>query len=226
MLTAQKKRWFDAVFSVYNRNLIKRRFHTLKVENLENLKHREINVPLVIYGNHSSWWDGLIVYQLGKECAFDHYVMMEERQLKNLQLFRKLGAFSVVRENPREALKSINYAVDLLRENATRTLWIFPQGEIKPNDARPLGFFRGLAKIVEKLEICDVVPLALRYEFLNKFKPEIYAKIGEVRKYRSGEKIFSKQLTGKMEIELTELLDDLKNEIAAGKTGSYLNIIR
>lgn len=122
MLTAQKKHWFDVIFSVYNRNLIKRRFHSLSVENLNNLKHGDSNIPLVIYLNHSSWWDGLILYQIGKTVSLDQYVMMEEKQLKNLQLFRKLGAFSVVRENPREAVKSINYAVNLLNEKAGRVL--------------------------------------------------------------------------------------------------------
>lgn len=221
MLTAKKKVWFDKIFSVYNRNLIKRRFHALRVENLDFLKQRDKRIPLVFCANHSSWWDGLIAYQLWRTCEIDGFVMMEEKQLKDLQLFRKLGAFSVVRESPREAVKSINYATDLLKNRENRAVWIFPQGEIKPNDARPLGFFNGISRIVEKLGNCNFLPVAMRYEFLNEFKPEIYVKIGQMQRFHKNEKFDSKDLTGKFETQLTDLLDALKNDIAAGNTESY-----
>lgn len=226
MLTAQKKRWFDRVFSVYNRNLIKRRFHSLRVENLNNLKQKDKSVPLVIYLNHSSWWDGLILYQLGKITSLDQFVMMEEKQLKNLQLFRKLGAFSVVRESPRDAVKSINYAVELLKEKTDRVLWIFPQGEIKPNDLRPLDFFHGISRIIQKLENCRILPVAFRYEFLNEFKPEIFVKVGEVQEFQALKDFDSKETTKNLEIKLTKLLDDLRNDIAAQNTESYENIVK
>lgn len=226
MLTAQKKRWFDAIFSIYNRNLIKRRFASLKVENLINLKQRNNNIPLVIYANHSSWWDGLVAYQLGKECFLDDYVMMEEKQLANLRLFRKLGAFSVVRENPREAVKSINYAVELLKEKPSRALWIFPQGAIKPSDLRPLDFYHGISRIIGKLENCCVLPVALRYEFLNEFKPEIFAKIGDTQEFRANEGFVTKETTKNLEMKLVELIDELRNDIAAEKTESYENIVK
>jgi chlorobactene lauroyltransferase len=226
MLTAQKKYWFDRIFSVYNQNLIKRRFHSLKVENLNNLKQKDKRVPLVVYLNHSSWWDGLIFYHLGKIASLDQFVMMEEKQLKNLQLFRKLGAFSVVRENPREAVKSINYAVNLLKEKTDRTLWIFPQGEIKPNDSRPLYFFHGISRIIEKLGHCRVLPVALRYEFLSEFKPEVFVKVGEIQKFQMNKDFDSKEMTKNLELKLTKLLDNLRNDIAAQNTGSYENIVK
>lgn len=221
MLTAEKKAWFDKIFSVYSRNLIKRRFYALRVENLDSLKQRDKQISLVFCANHSSWWDGLIAYQLWRTCEIDGFVMMEEKQLKDLQLFRKLGAFSVVRENPREAVKSINYAVDLLKSRENRAVCIFPQGEIKPNDARPLKFFNGLSRIVEKLGNCNFLPIAMRYEFLNEFKPEIFIKIGQIQRFQESEKFASKELTVKFEIELTGLLDALKNDVAAGNIANY-----
>lgn len=225
MLTAEKRKWFDTVFFAYNRNLIKRRFHALRVGNFEVLKRRHAQIPLVIYANHSSWWDGLIAYHIWRKCRLDGFVMMEEKQLKNLQLFRKLGAFSVIRENPREAVKSINYAANLLQEKENRSVLIFPQGEIKPNDARPLKFFNGLARIVEKVGACEVIPLAMRYEFLNEFKPEIFVKIGEIRRFEGFQTKTSKDLTKDFENTLTNLLDGLKKEIAAENTAGYEKII-
>ena len=107
MLEANKNHWFEKLFTVYNRNLLKRRFHSFNVSGLDFLKNRDSRIPSIIYANHSSWWDGLIIFEICRKLNCDFYVMMEEKHLENLPLFRKLGAFSVIRENPREAVKSI-----------------------------------------------------------------------------------------------------------------------
>ena len=118
MLKANKSAWFEKIFAVYNRNLFKRRFHSLHVSGMEFLDKKDAEIPLIIYANHSGWWDGLVVFEICRQAKLDFYVMMEEKQLKNLFLFRKLGAFSVVRENARKAMESINYAVELLEQSA------------------------------------------------------------------------------------------------------------
>src|SRR5215210_7489129 len=101
MLEANKSLWFEKIFGVYNRNLFKRRFNSLQVSGLNLLKEKEDKTPLIIYANHSSWWDGLVAFQISFQCGLDSYIMMEEKHLKKLRLFRKLGAFSIVRENAR-----------------------------------------------------------------------------------------------------------------------------
>lgn len=224
MLEAKKSVWFERIFSIYNRNLLKRRFDSLRVSGLDFLKNKDAKIPLVIYANHSSWWDGLIFWEIIVNLDFEFYVMMEEKQLRQLFLFRRLGAFSVVREKPREAVKSINYAAALLRKDANRSVIIFPQGEILPNDVRPLHFFRGLASIVEKTVRCSVVPIALRYEFAKNFKPEILCKIGAPDVFEAGENFDSKNLNGILEARLTATLDSLKRDVVSGTTAGYENL--
>lgn len=209
MLEANKSEWFESFFAIYNRNLLKRRFHSLKVSGLEILSERNPDIPAVIYANHSSWWDGLVVFQISRVLKMDSFIMMEEKHLKKLFLFRRLGAFSVVREKPFEAMKSINYAANLLKENQARTLWIFPQGEILHNDSRPLHFYKGIFKIINKIDKCSVIPLAVRYEFLGKFKPEIFVKVGEANFFAKN----SKGNTENFENKLALLLDKLKSDI-------------
>ena len=222
MLKANKSLWFEKVFAVYNRNLFRRKFDSIWISNFDSIK---TNAPTIFYANHSSWWDGLLAFQISQRLKADSYVMMEEKQLKKLFLFRKLGAFSVVRETPRQAFESLNYAVDLLKEDPRRALWIFPQGEILPNDARPLKFYRGLAKIVVKLEKCSIVPLAFRYEFLGEFKPRIFIKVGERGVFASDVKVDSKVLTAHFESKMTELLEELKLDVASGKTEDYQKLL-
>lgn len=218
MLEARKSAWFEKIFAIYNRNLFKRRFQSLRVEGFENLSR----FPLIIYCNHSSWWDGLVAFEISMKAKLDSFVMMEEKQLNNLFLFRKLGAFSVVRENPREAIKSIKYAANLLKENADRAIWIFPQGKILPNDVRPLELYNGLARIAEKVENCYFVPIAIRYEFFGDWKPEVLVKIGEAERVETQNRKEKTQILAK---KLTDILDELKQNIINNHLENYENLL-
>jgi chlorobactene lauroyltransferase len=225
MLEANKSRWFEKIFAVYNRNLLKRRFHSLRVSGLEFLRKKDEKIPLIIYANHSAWWDGLVAFQISQAAALDSFVMMEEKQLRKLFLFRLLGAFSVVREKPRQAAESINYAAKLLKNNPERTLWIFPQGEILPNDSRPVSFYKGLSRIIEKVEKCSATSLAIRYEFLGEFKPEIFVKIGMPEIISTNSDFDAKKLTSELENQLTKILDDLKEDVLYQNSGNYKNLL-
>ncbi len=220
MLEAKKSQWFERIFQIYNRNLLKRRFHSIRVLGLDNFI--KVNSS-IIYSNHSSWWDGLIAFEISKALRADSFIMMEEKQLRNLSLFRRLGAFSVVRENPRQAVKSLNYAVNLLKEKPSRTLWIFPQGKILPNDSRPILFYNGLARIIERVADCSAVPLAIRYEFLNEYKPEIFVKIGESDNFNEID-FNSKKLTRNFESRISKTLDELKNDVVSQNFANYKKI--
>lgn len=223
MLKANKNRLFEQIFTIYNRNLLKRRFHSFNISGLENLKLQS-GKSLIIYANHSSWWDGLLIFEICRRASIDFYVMMEKKQLQDLPLFRRLGAFSVVRENPRKAIESINYAVNLLSGNSSKTLLIFPQGEIQPNDLRPLKFFNGLTRIIEKSNNCSVVPIAIRLEFGGEYKPEIFIKIGPVKNFPDKNSVDYKALTPTLSQNLTELLDELNFEINNKQTDNFINI--
>jgi len=225
MLEANKNKLFEKIFSVYNRNLLQRRFHSLNVSGFENLLNKDINAPSIIYCNHSSWWDGLVAFQISSEAALDGFLMMEEKHLKKHFLFRALGAFSVVREKPREAYRSLSYAAKILNEDSRRTLWIFPQGEILPNDRRPIVFFNGLTKILEKIGKCLTVSLSIRYEFLGEFKPQIFVRIDKPELIVESEVINQKQLTKKLAARLTENLDILKMDINRQNLSDYINLV-
>lgn len=225
MLKANKSPWFEKLFSVYNQNLLRRRFNSFRVFNFNELANRKNDVPLIIYANHSSWWDGLAAHHLSQKARLDFYVMMEEKQLKDLRLFLKLGAFSVVRENPRRAVESINYAANLLKKNPRRALWIFPQGEILPNDTRPIHFYNGLARIIEKTGECETVAVAFRSEFLGNFKPELFAAVGRIERFQPENLKNTKDLTEKFAANMQNTLDDLKSRINNQRTDDFQNLI-
>ena len=222
MLEANKSKWFEKLFSIYNRNLIKRRFNSFNTTGLEQLLNRNKDVPTIIIANHSSWWDGLVVFQIIQKTDMEFFVMMEEKQLNDLQLFRKLGAFSVVRENPRSAIKSINYSIELLKSNPNNMLLIFPQGEILPSDVRPIKFFNGVSRIAEKIGNCEVFCISMCYEFLGEFKPDIFVKVSNTK---FNDSINLKQRTNEYETHMTHNLDKLKQMIVNVETDNFVNII-
>ena len=132
MIEAKKSVVFKSVFSLYNTRLMRRHFSALHVGGLKNIDELDRTAPIILVGNHSCWWDGLMEYHIATEVLnADIYLMMEERQLALYKFFRRLGAFSVVRESPRESVRSIHYAASLF-DKPNRFLWVYPQGEMKP----------------------------------------------------------------------------------------------
>jgi chlorobactene lauroyltransferase len=225
MLEANKNILFEAIFSIYNRNLLKRRFNSLNVEGLDFLVNKDSSLPLIIYCNHSSWWDGLIAFQVSRNAKLDSYLMMEEKNLRRFFLFRKLGAFSINRKNTRLAIQTLKYSVDLLAKDSKKTLWIFPQGEIVNNDFRPFIFYNGLSSIIKKVGNCMVASLSMRYEFLGEYKPDIFVKIGKPEFIDAANSFNKKQITNYLSSKLTTDLDQLKNDILNKNTKSYKTMI-
>lgn len=224
MLEANKSIWLEKLFAVYNRNLLKRRFNSFQVQNLQNIKNRNPNKPLIIYANHSSWWDGLVLFEILKSQEFDSYVLMEEKQLKNLKLFRRIGAFSIDRENPRKAFESINYALKILNSEKNKTLLIFPQGEIKVNDKRPISFYNGISYLIEKLNEGYLVPCSIRYEFIKDFKPDIFVKFGELELIENIKNYQRKSFTKSLEKQMTANLDFLKSAIIENDLEDFIKL--
>lgn len=224
MIPARKSAWFERVFALYNRNLIARRFEGLRVAGLEQLRDTSRGAPLVLYANHSSWWDGLVAFQIGRVCKLDNYAMMEERHLREHPFHRRLGAFSVVRENAREAARSVEYAGALLR-GTSRVVWIFPQGELMPNDVRPLRLYAGVAHVIKRAGGALVAPVAMRYEFLDHFRPEILVRVGEHERVEAGADFSPKIITDSLAEKLTRTLDRVRTDIVRRELADYEEII-
>ncbi|MFQ3664125.1 MAG: lysophospholipid acyltransferase family protein [Chloroflexaceae bacterium] len=140
------------------------------------------NGPLILYLNHSSWWDGYLMYVIHRVVLrgrFDAHLLMEEKQLRRYRFFSWSGAFSVNRDDPEDAWRSQAYAAALLQGGQRpRLLFIFPQGKIVPNDRRPLVTYPGIARIVAQVGNVNLCPVALRYELLGRQFPEAFIRIG------------------------------------------------
>jgi hypothetical protein len=178
--------------------------------------------PLIFYLNHPSWWDGYLAYVLSRmvlENRFQSFCMMDERELRRYRFFTWIGAFSVNRQDARSALASVVYISRLLAARRDRALAIFPQGEITPNDRRPLTMFSGMAHAAQRAGGATLWPVALRYEFRGEQRPEAFIRAGPA--HHACADSDARALTADAGARLTAACDALRDEVTGGQLEEY-----
>ncbi len=227
-LPARKTPQIEAlIYRTLVRPALRRTFHRIALSTDEPPPPPD--VPTLVYANHPSWWDGYIAFFLAHEYwRREGYLMMEEAQLARYSFFRYCGVFSVDRHHPREAMRSVGYAADLLRAPGTaaarRILWIFPQGEITPNDRRPLTTYAGAAHIARRAAPVRCIPMALRFEFLGEQRPEALVRLGPAHLVMDG--VVLKALHQELDRRLLCEVERLHNDTISGATAHYQTALR
>ena len=180
MIEADKSGWPYHAVSAMIRWKLRGGFHRVLAQGLDRLRidlDRDSSGTLFL-ANHSCWWDLFMVHLLNESIPVDGYGMMEHFNLVRFGFFRRIGAFSVDRTEPAIVRASLDYAVGLLRRPRAG-VWIFPQGKIETNDARPLAFQPGIRALVRRAGRVRVVPVAFRYDFWQDERPEALVRFGE-----------------------------------------------
>ncbi|MGG1696130.1 lysophospholipid acyltransferase family protein [Bacillus zhangzhouensis] len=176
MKESDKSRSFRRIFSLYlERYLLHKHFRFVMMKGTVDPKEK---LPVLYLANHSSWWDGLIIFLLTEKASeLDHYMMMEEKQLKQYAFFRKLGAFPVHKEKLKSVKQSLMTAKESMQSGAA--VWLFPQGKIMHQDMRPLELEGGASFLVRQFEQVVIKPVTLQYTFNQFQKPTVSVVFGE-----------------------------------------------
>ncbi|MBE0673605.1 MAG: lysophospholipid acyltransferase family protein [Bacteroidales bacterium] len=104
-------------------------------------------LPVLLVGNHFSWWDGFFAYYLNEKVfRRKFHVMMLEEQLLPRMFLNKAGAYSIKKAS-RTVIESINYSSELLSARGNLVV-IYPQGEIESQYNFPVRFERGIERII------------------------------------------------------------------------------
>lgn len=192
-------------------------------------EEQRATLSMVICANHSSWWDGYVIALIDRLLSVDSHLMMEEKQLRRYFFFSWIGCFSVDRQNTRSALQSLKYAANLLRERPGRMVALFPQGEIFPNDRRPLVFYHGAAYLAQLANPVLFYPLAIRIEYLGEQRPALFISMGKAIQISTEEVAqshFVKSCTKRLEESLTTELDALRADVLTGDHSSFTTVLR
>lgn len=206
MIPAAKNRWVEAWFRGYTRRYLRRSFHRAMLLGEIPEKPRG---PVLICSNHSSWWDLLAAYWLGSDVlGWDGYAPMDERQLRRYGILRRLGIFGVDREHLRGSREFLDYSLSLLRER-DRALWITAQGAMVSNDVRPVRLYSGIAHLARALGECQVMTVAIDYEFWDEKTPELFVALGPLMPITAGEDFSTRGFLEALEDRLELLMDEL-----------------
>jgi 1-acyl-sn-glycerol-3-phosphate acyltransferase len=218
-IPAKESRFFITFFDVVVRLLCKLRFSGVYLKQAYTPCK---NSRTIYYLNHTSWWDGLIPLLLNQKCFRQRArAMMEDKQMREHGFFKRIGAFSVSLENPKSVIRSLRYAVESLkRTNAS--LFIYPEGEIKPFSQKKPKFKSGLSWIVSKYPVPDVVPIAIYFTTAESSKPKLYLQVGEpVNRVETSD---LSEKTVRFENELHSLLESITNA-AHHQPGSFHKLL-
>jgi 1-acyl-sn-glycerol-3-phosphate acyltransferase len=163
------------------RGYFRRHFHAVRINGAKRLM--SYDGPLIIYANHSSWWDPMVSVLLAERFLSkrQHYAAMDAEALQRYGILKRLGIFPVEMKTTRGAVQFLNVSEAILASGGV--LWVTPQGRFADARERPLVFRRGLAalarRVAEHSGSCTLLPLALEYPFWEERLPETLLHLGE-----------------------------------------------
>jgi len=208
-------------FYWYIPRYIRKHFHALAL-NQSQLQSIAIKPTdsLVVYANHSSWWDPLVAMYSAKHmfCDFKFYAPIDASALEKYRIFSKLGFFPVEQETFQGAKHFLDVSLRLLEQSGT-SIWITPEGrfvDVRDNSAE---FMPGIAHLAHSLQRRSAkssartwfVPIAIEYTFWEERLPEILVWFGKPHLVAASESPVSKVEWAQ---RLTNSLRDAQHRLA------------
>lgn len=170
MIEAKHTRWGTAFFRLFSSLGLRRTFARIVYVEKPTLT----DASVLMIGNHFSWWDGFIQWQVNRRFFNKRfYVMMLESQLSKNPILKYGGAFSI-QKNSRAMLDSLRYAHDLLQDKQNLVL-MFPQGALESQHEHHPRFEKGLEVVLRNLDDSVQVIFNLNLtDFFAEKKPSLY----------------------------------------------------
>jgi 1-acyl-sn-glycerol-3-phosphate acyltransferase len=131
--------------------------------------HAEVEdsgLPVLMIGNHFSWWDGFLALQINQRLFGRRFhIMMLEEQLRARMFLNKSGAYSI-RPGHRSMVETFAYTRELLSDPGN-LVTMYPQGKLYSMHDQPFVFEKGWYRIVERLE--QPVQMVLYFALVDYF---------------------------------------------------------
>jgi 1-acyl-sn-glycerol-3-phosphate acyltransferase len=216
--------WILFCFRRIVRGYFRRHFHGVRTIGAERFVHD--GSPLIVYANHSSWWDPMVSILLADRLMHQrkHYAPMDAAALERYAIFKKLGIFPVDTKSPRGAAQFLRAGRAIL--DAGGVLWVTPQGKFVDPRERPLQFKPGLAALASRVATasgtCVVFPMAIEYTFWDERLPECLLRFGEPVRVAAGDAPEEIELRLKQALLVT--MDALK-EAALCRDASHFQVL-
>jgi 1-acyl-sn-glycerol-3-phosphate acyltransferase len=192
------------------RSYFRRHFRAVSVQQPE--RFGQASGPLVVYANHSSWWDPMVSVLLAEQLqpAASHYAPMDAAALAKYPILRKLGIFPIDMATARGAAQFLRTSQAILASGGV--LWITPQGRFA-DPREPLAFKPGLGALAARNPGMIFLPLAIEYTFWDERLPETLLRFGEPLALAPG--VSSEEATALLVEALSGTMADLQSAAIA-----------
>lgn len=195
------------------RRYFRRHFHGVRVLGATRFVRAgaEVVEPLMVYANHSSWWDPMAAILLAEELmpGREHFAPMDAAALERYGILKWVGIFPVEMKTARGAVQFLRTGAEVLKRSGV--LWVTPQGRFEDARVRPLAFKPGLATLAVRVAAdsgsCTLLPLAIEYPFWDERLPECLLRFGWPVRVSAGESVEDVQarLIDALEYSMDEL---------------------
>jgi 1-acyl-sn-glycerol-3-phosphate acyltransferase len=207
--------WF---FRRIVRGYFRRNFHAVRISNASHMA-AFADSRLILYANHSSWWDPMVLVLLGEKTmpTRQHYAPIDASALERYGIFKRLGMFGVEMKTARGAAGFLRTGHSILDEGGV--LWVTPQGRFADNRERPLAFKPGLAALAARSkEPVTVLPLAIEYTFWDERLPETLLQFGEPVHVTNQS---ADELQAELEAALLRTMESLRSQALARNPAAF-----
>lgn len=180
---SDKNAFFLKLARPYVARRLRRQFFDVRIGGLDRLQPLVNDGPVILACNHVAWWDPLLLVHLDAVLKSDGYCLMDRVNLNQLPFFRWVGALPLDRTSQTSSYRDLLAAGRIL--NAERKiLAIFPHGDQRPAHL-PLNYRAGIVTLAART-LAPVVPLAIRYDFLQSPRQIAHLRVGVPLRFSSG----------------------------------------
>jgi chlorobactene lauroyltransferase len=168
--------------------------------------------PVLLCANHESFWDGFLLREVQRRVrpGASYRAVMLESELTGRPWLGLLGAMGVAPGSPTSTRSLLRGLEALSEAQSGSVVAFFPQGRIRPDDPRPLGFRRGITLVADALAPATLVPVGLRVLPGKTARVEAYLSLGDPIDIVRGSRI----PIGRVEAAVEEELNALRSFVA------------
>jgi 1-acyl-sn-glycerol-3-phosphate acyltransferase len=198
------------------RSYFRRHFRSVMVQHGERLA--EVRGPLIVFANHSSWWDPMVSVLLAEAFApkLQHYAPIDAAALARYPILKRIGLFPVEMATARGAVQFLRTSQSILASNDA--VWITPQGRFA-DPREPLAFKPGLGALAVRAPEATLLPLAIEYTFWDERMPETLLRLGAPVTLAPG--ATADEATAQLEVALAETMVALKAASCARDASAF-----
>lgn len=174
------QKWLVDGFCWYSRGMIKKQFSSFAVSRSDQIDSIPENQSIVVFANHSSWWDPISAMLL-RQTYFPErilYAPIDAEQLENYSVLKKMGFYGIQLNSYAGAQQFLKTSQTILK-SARASIWITPEGRFCDVRDHSQALMPGLAHLASKVQSVTFLPLAIEYTFWVDAKPHIFCQFGE-----------------------------------------------